>query len=537
MPMTYRRRSLLAGGTGLLLLGGNQPVHADRTETPLRGGNFIYLDAEHTTSFQLVASGFWQTTAVINQVLDRLIFRDPVTFKLVPWIAQSWGVDSTGTVYRFVIQRGVTYSDGTPLDLASVKRNLEWQANGDKAKGIPRNSWFPNITSVTTDPEKDVVTVTLAEPNAPFLYTLTSPKAGFVSNATIDASREQQSVITNLIGSGPFVATKEVPGKQIVLTRRKGYAWAPATAKNQGETHIDSLTIIPIQEDSVRLGALKSGQAHALRYVQPSEEKGLTAAGFQVVGVRSPGATNFLEVRFQAPFVGDINVRRALLHGIDRNELITKLYTENWKVATSILAPGTLGYKDESAKIAYNPALAESLLDRSGWTQRDEDGIRTKDGKRLEINIYVDVYDHTSKQLYQLIQWQLKKIGIQWNIKQTDYSSYPVVSEDPSIGLRRNGWPSEDPFTLTVSYLSTAGDRFKLKGKDKKLDQLLSEHVTTVDETKRAQQIAELQDYIIDNAYAIPILEDTQVFVLGPKVRDFGQIRSYPWFYNTWLEA
>jgi peptide/nickel transport system substrate-binding protein len=537
MPATYRRRSLLAGSTGLLLLAGKQPAQAAKFATPRRGGDFIYLDAEHTTSFQLVASGFWQTTAVINQVLDRLVFRDPVTFKLVPWIAESWRIDPTGTVYEFVIRRGVTYSDGTALDIASVKRNLEWQANGDKAKGIPRNSWFPRIASVTTDPDKNSVTVTLAEPNAPFIYTLTSPKAGFVSNATIDASREQQAVVTSLIGSGPFVATKEVPGKQIVLSRRKGYAWAPATAKNQGETHIDSLTIIPIQEDSVRLGALKSGQAHALRYVQPSEEKGLTVAGFQVVGVRSPGATNFLEVRFRAPFVDDINVRRAILHGIDRNELIAKLYTDNWKVATSVLAPGTLGYKDESTKIAYDPALSESLLERSGWTQRAEDGIRTRDGKRLEINIYVDVYDHTSKQLYQLIQWQLKKIGLQWNIKQTDYSSYPVVSEDPSIGLRRNGWPSEDPFTLTISYLSTLGDRFALSGKERKLDELLSGHVTTTDEKQRAEQIAELQDYLIDNVYAIPILEDTQVFVVGPKVRDFGQTRSYPWFYNVWLDT
>lgn len=537
MPVTCRRRSLLTGGTGLLLLAGTRPVRSAGTDRPRRGGNLIYLDAEHTTSFQLAASGFWQTTAVINQVLDRLVFRDPVSFKIVPWIAQSWHMDTTGTVYEFVIRRGVTYSDGTPLDLASVKRNLEWQTNGDKAKGIPRNPWFPNILSVMTNPEKNSVTVTLAEPNAPFIYTLTSPKAGFVSNATIDASRDQQASITKLIGSGPFVATREIPGKQIVLTRREGYAWAPETAKNQGETHIDSLTIIPIQEDSVRLGALKSGQAHVLRYVQPSEEKGLTAAGFQVEGVRSPGATNFLEVRFRAPFVDDINVRRAILHGIDRNELISKLYTDNWKVATSVLAPGTLGYKDESAKIAYDPVLSGSLLERSGWTQHDEDGIRTKDGKRLELNIYVDVYDHTSKQLYQLIQWQLKKIGVQWNIKQTDYSSYPVVSEAPSVGLRRNGWPSEDPFTLTVSYLSTLGDRFALQAKDKKLDELLSKHVTTIDEKTRAQQIAELQDYIIDSAYAIPILEDTQVFVLGPNVRDFAQTRSYPWFYSVWLDA
>ncbi|MBS7542424.1 hypothetical protein KHC19_04700 [Ancylobacter oerskovii] len=202
-----------------------------------------------------------------------------------------------------------------------------------------------------------------------------------------------------------------------------------------------------------------------------------------------------------------------------------------------MLAPGTLGYKDLSAKFAFDAARSNGFLDAAGWTERGTDSIRRKDGRKLEINIYVDVYDNTSKQLYQLVQWQLKNIGLQLNIKETDYSSYPTVSSDISVGLRRNGWPSEDPYTLTVSYLSTLGDRFRLKGEDKKLEQLLADHVTAVDPERRAELLGELQDYLIDNVYAIPLLEDSQVFVLRPNVKGFGQTRSYPWFYNTWLDA
>ncbi|KAF1020174.1 MAG: Heme-binding protein A [Paracidovorax wautersii] len=519
----------------LALAGAASPVHA-ADATPRRGGDFIYLDAERTTSFQLTGSSFWQTSAIINQLLDRLIFKDPQTLELTPWIASRWTLDAAGTTYVFTIRQGVSYSDGSPLDEASVKRNLEWQAHGDKDKGIPRNSWFPEITSVTADAAAHTVTVKLAQPNAVFLQQLTAPKAGLVANATIDASREKQAIVTNLIGSGPFVARSEIPGKETVLVRRKGYAWAPATAKNQGETYIDSLTVIPVEEDSVRLGAVRAGQAHALRYVQPSEEKGLSARGFQVVGVRTPGAANFLEVRFKAPYVDDIRVRKALLRGIDRQEIVGKLYTDNWKVARSVLTPGTLGFKDESAKISYDPAESNRLLDAAGWTARDAQGIRTKEGKPLAFDIYIDVYDNTAKPLYQLIQWQLKKIGVQLNIKETDYASYPSVSSAPNVALRRNGWPSEDPFTLTVSYHSRYGDRFSLGGRDAELDRLLTEHVSITDPARRAKAIEQLQDYLIDNAYAIPLLEDSQVFVLSAKVRDFGQTRSYPWFYSVWLD-
>lgn len=535
MTSTSRRDFLIAAAAAATLpLAGSEPALAQAA--PKRGGKLIYLDAERTTSFQLTGSSFWQTSAVINHLLDRLVFKDPDTLELKPWLATSWTIDPTGTVYDFVIRRGVTYSDGSPLDLASVKRNLEWQSNGEKEKGIPRNSWFPQIVSVTTDEARYAVTVKLDKPNAPFLHTLTSVKAGLVSNATIDASREKQAIVTNLIGSGPFIAKSEIPGKETHLVRRPGYAWAPGGAKNQGEAYLESVTIIPVEEDSVRLGALKSRQGHVLRYVQPSEEAPLVKAGYQVLGVRSPGTVNFLEVRFGAPFVDDINVRRAILHGINRQEIIGKLYTDNWKVATSVLAPGTLGYKDLSAKFAFDAAKSNSLLETAGWSERGPDGIRRKDGKKLEINIYIDVYDNTSKQLYQLIQWQLKTIGLQLNIKETDYSSYPTVSSDISVGLRRNGWPSEDPFTLTVSYLKSQSDRFLLKGEDKKLEQLLADHVTAVDPEKRVELLSDLQDHIIDNVYAIPLLEDSQVFVLRPNVRGFGQTRSYPWFYNAWLD-
>lgn len=170
---------------------------------------------------------YWQNSLVKDQLLDRLVYQDPETFEFVPWIAQSWTVDEPGTTYQFVIRDGVTYSDGTPLDVASVKRNIEWLAEGDKPKGIPRNAWFPKVTAVDTDAAARTVTVHLAEPNAPFLAALSMNTAGLVADATIDASKEDQSVVTNLIGSGPFVAESEIPNKEIRLVKRRGYDWRP----------------------------------------------------------------------------------------------------------------------------------------------------------------------------------------------------------------------------------------------------------------------------------------------------------------------
>lgn len=506
------------------------------SEEDKRGGELIYLDAERTTSFQLTGHSYWQTSAVVNHLVDRLVFRNPKTLAVEPWLAESWEESEDGLVYTFHLREGVTHSDGSALDAANVKRNLEWQAEGEPAAGIPSNSWFPELKSVEADDGAGSVTVTLTEPFAPFLPVLSNPKAGIVSNAVIDMPREEQSLVTNLIGSGPFVAESEIPGKETVLVRREGYAWAPQSAENQGETYIEKLTVIPVEEDSVRLGTLTSGQGDALRYVLPSEEQNLKDNGFQVVGVQSPGAANFLEMRFGAPYIDDINVRRALLYGIDREAIHQELYTDSWTVATGALSPGTLGYEDLSEEFAFDPDHSEDLLDEAGWNELNGDGIRTKDGEELELRIYVDVYDNTSKPLYELIQHQLTQIGIKLTILETDYASYPAVTdEDTEAGLRRNGWPAEDPYTLTVSYAQDQGDRFRLDGSDEKLEELLTTHTLIVDEQERAETIQELHRYLIEQAYVIPLLDDSQVFVLAPHVHGFSQTRSYPWFYNVWV--
>lgn len=502
-----------------------------------RGGTLVYLDAEIPTTAQVQSSGTWQTRALQQNITDRLLNRNPETNEFEPWLAETWEVSEDGLVYDFVIRDGVTYSDGTALDVESVKRNLEWQVYGDKDKGVPGNSAFPREAEVTTDEESRTVTVTLPEPYAAFLGALTTWSAGLVADATIDASLEEQALFTNLIASGPFVVESHVFGKDVVLKRREGYAWAPPSYENQGEAYLDEIIVTPVLEDSVRLGSLKAGQADLLRYVQPSEEAGLTKAGFQVYAKTGVGLSNHWWLRQTAKFIDDANVRAALLLGIDREEIVETLYTENWSPASSVLSPGTVGYKDKSDALAYDPEGAIELLEESGWTQLDGDGYRTKGGERLSIITYLDVYDNTSRALFQAIQADLKEIGIELVIKETDYSSYnATTAADTELAALRTGWPAPDPVALNNAYRAERGDQLRLKGSDTKLEELLLSHIVETDEAKRSGILGALQDYLIDNAYVIPILNDSQVYAGAERVQGFTfSDGALPLFHSTWV--
>jgi peptide/nickel transport system substrate-binding protein len=528
----------LAAVTGLAgcATAASAPLDLSATESQKQGGDLTYLDAEIPVSAQVQESGTWQDRALQQNITDRLLHRNADTGALEPWLAESWTVSDDGLVYTFVIRDGVSYSDGSPLDVRSVERNLEWQTNGDPDKAITPNPVFPKAIDVSTDAATRTVTVRLDEPYAPFLGALTGWAAGLVSDATIDATREEQALYPDLIGSGPFVVESETYGKAIVLAKREGYDWAPPSAAHQGEAYLDSVTVTPVQEDSVRLGTLRAGQADLIRYLQPSEEAGLADAGFGIVSKQGVGLANQWFLKQTAPFLDDERVRRALLVGIDRDEIVDGLYTDNWRAASSIVSLGTTGYVDESAKLAYDPDAAEALLDEAGWTDRDDDGVRTRDGERLRIVTYLDVYDNTARSLFQAIQAQLVRIGVELDIKETDYSSYSATAYgDPSTGALRTGWPSPDPVGFSNTF-GSASDITGLGDSDPEFTRLLQAHVTAVGAADRTEALRDLQDYVIDHAYSVPIIDDSQVYAAAPRLQGFTLTDgALPTFYDAWL--
>ncbi|SEE71599.1 ABC transporter substrate-binding protein [Jiangella alba] len=547
-PIHRRRRLAAAASTVLLLVTAacSSGAADDDTEDaaasgePVRGGELVYLDAEIPISALIQEQGTWQDRALFWNLTDRLVYRNAETGEFEPWIAQSWEVSDDGLRYDFVIRDGVSYSDGTPVDAQSVARNLTRQVYGDEAKGLAKNYAFPDDAQITADPATRTVTVVLTQPWAPLLGALTGWAAGLVADSVFELTREEQSDYTNLVGSGPFTVQSVEYGKSYVLTRRDGYAWAPESSPNQGEAYLDTVAITPVQEDSVRLGTLRSGQAHLLRYVQPSEERALADDGYTIVARSGVGLANQWPLRQNVWPGDDPDVRKALQLAVDREQIIEDLYTENWSAATSVLAPGTAGYTDLSAEIGYDPERAATLLDEAGFAERDADGYRVRDGRRLSLKTYVDVFDNTAKALFQHIQAQFKDLGVEVVIDETDYSSYgQTVNADPAVNFTRTGWPHPDPaHGLWNVYSSGRADSLKLEGADPQLDALLDAGLHAPGADAESAALAETQRYLLENALTIPILNDTQVYAGAPDLHGFTlSDGGLPEYQRAWLDA
>lgn len=539
--ITLSRRGFLALSSLLALSG--LAGRARAAGSPVRGGTLIYLDQQAHTALYPPAGGFYPNSGVLNQITDKLTWQNPATLEVEPWIAESWQVNADKTEYTFHLRPGVTFSDGTPLDAAAVAANFD--AFG---LGKPDQNFRPS--EVVNNYEKseviDPLTVkfTFKAPSPGFLQGTSVIGSGLVSLSTLAQKFDDLGDSTKVIGSGAFVAVSETPGTEIVLKAREDYAWGPKNLAQQGRANLDELRILVVPEDSVRIGALLSGQADVVRQIQAYDEAKITEAGHHLYAPSTRGVNNSVVFRPDNPLVADVRVRQALLHGTNTQEIVDTLFSANYPKATSIIAKTAIGYVDQSDKLKFDPELSAKLLDEAGWALNGA-GKREKDGQLLELTAYESLPQPQNRAALQLISQQWAKLGVTFNVLAGDAGTATVDNLDPAktpVSPAMVG--RADPDVIKSQYYPKNRNVLLQKGgvsdkvqtfEDASLNQLLEGIASATDPAARLALVAKVQAYVIDQAYAIPIFEEPQVFASAPTIEGltFDAV-ARPSFYQVW---
>ncbi|MBD9496850.1 TIGR04028 family ABC transporter substrate-binding protein [Ensifer sp. ENS01] len=511
---------------------------------PVKGGTLIYLEQQAHTNLYPPAGGFYPNGGILNQITDKLTYQNPKTLEIEPWIAESWTVNANATEYTFKIRPGVTFSDGSPLDAAAVAKNYDVFGLGNKALKQPVSEVINNYErSEVVDPL--TVKFYFKKPSPGFLQGTSVIGSGLVAASTLALPFEELGDATKIIGSGPFVVDSETIGKELNLKARDEYNWGPAKLEHQGRAYLDGIKYIITGEDSVRIGALLAGQADFIRQVQAYDEGQVEAQDYQIYAPSTRGVNNSVVFRPDNPLVSDIRVRQALLHATDTKEIVTTLFSANYPQATSIIASSALGYKDISAKLAFDPAKAKALLDEAGWSVA-ANGLRQKDGKELVLTAYESLPQPQNKETLQLVAQQWGKVGVKLSVLAGDSGSKTVDDLDP---LKTPVSPAmvgrADPDVIKSQYYPKNRDVLRQKGGlsdkvqsfvDTKLNGLLDALASEPDRQKRLAIAGEVQDYVVDQAYAIPIFEEPQAYAGAPYVQGVAfEAVGRPSFYSTWL--
>ncbi|SMB41239.1 Extracellular solute-binding protein family 5 [Serratia proteamaculans] len=510
----------------------------------VQGGTLVYLEQQAHTNLYPPSGGFYPNGGILNQITDKLTYQNPQTLEIEPWIAGSWSSNADKTEYTFKLRPGVTFSDGTPLDANAVAKNFDTYGLGNKEKRLPVSEVINNYDhSEVIDPL--TVKFYFKHSSPGFLQGTATIGSGLVSLSTLNRNYDQLGDARHIIGSGPFVVSAETLGREVSLSVRKDYHWGPARLAQQGRANLDAIKVIVTGEDSVRIGALQAGQADFIRQIQAYDEKQTQDQGFTIYAAPTRGVNDSIAFRPDNPLVSDLRVRQALLHATDSKQIVDTLFSVNYPQAKSVIASSAAGFVDLSAKLKFDPQLANRLLDEAGW-KRGSDGLREKDGKKLLLNVYESLPQPQNKAVLQLVSQQWGKVGARLNILAGDAGSRVADNLDPQktpaavVEVGR-----ADPDVIKSQFYPTNRDALLQQGgsgknsqfSDDKLNALLLGIASEVDAQKRLQIAGEAQNYLLDQAYVIPFFEEPQVFAGVPYLKGVSfEAVGRPSFYGAWLE-
>ncbi|MFT4042193.1 MAG: ABC transporter substrate-binding protein [Gordonia sp. (in: high G+C Gram-positive bacteria)] len=449
---------------------------------------------------------------VYRNVFDKLVYVDN-DGKASPWIATSWDHNADSTEFTLHIKDGVTFSDGTKLDAAAVVANLDFWAKGDPSKGIAPVGLFPKTYAGSSAVDATTVQVRFSQPTLGFIPTLGYAGAALYSPKTLQASKADQTDLAKESGSGPYTVKSWKVDDNVILVKRKDYNWGPAATGNSGAAHIDQITFKVSTDPAVRVAAVQAGQAQVAYNPTPQQITKVKSAGLNTYTPVYLGFSYGWSLNTKAFPFDDVLVRQAIQHAINRDEIISTVYTPDWKPAKSFFNSNVPGVADVSADFKYDPEQAAKLLAQAGWTKNSA-GILTKNGKEFELTLNASPYVVGTKQTDQLISNQLAKLGIKTTVTSFDVITFnqKFVSSDAKPQISEVSRSIGDGSTAANVFTSAnkGEDWFGLGTSDPTIEALRPKIIGATTTQARNEALAQLQKYVIDQGYFIPIYQIVQ---------------------------
>jgi len=523
---------LAVSATTLVAACGGSAESTSQDGEPQAGGTLRYALSQAPTCSDPAQGGTNQTIYVSRQIVDSLTDQDPETGEITPWLAESWEVSSDATQFTFVLKDGVTFSDGTPVDADAVKATFDSVVNVLGAPKAQLGASYLSGYAGTTVVDPLTARVQFDAPNAQFLQATSTPQLGLLAKATTDKPAEERCLGDN-IGSGPFVYESYQQDKAITLKKRSGYAWGSDVFSHDGEAYLDAIEFTIVPESGVRTGSLASDQLDAISDALPQDAPQIEASGGRVLTTSNPGTPFGFTPNITRPVLGDVEVRRALIPALNRQELVDTVLGPDFLPATGTLASKTPQYV-KLDDVTYDPDRSRDILDAAGWVP-GADGIREKDGRRLSFSVTFSAVFAGNQAILELVQQQLADVGVELVL---DLVSTPEALARQASGDFDSTYGNStraDGDILRTSY-ALDGRNNNRRGPIPELDDVLARQLSTTDPAERKEILADAQQLVSSNGLLIPTIELSQAIGAGPRVHDLEfEASARLQFFDTWI--
>lgn len=472
-------------------------------------------------------------------IFDRLVDVEVGTdgnSKIVPSLAESWDISDDGLEYTFHLRQGVKFHNGndfTAEDVAYTFHRMLTVEGGVNTEFIDQIKGADELLAGETDTLEGVevvddytIKVTLKEPFAGFLASISSPGVSIYDSEATEAAGDQFGMDPAVtVGTGPFEFSSWSFNNQLVLTRNEDY-W-------KGASGLPGVVIKIIPDTETQSMMFESGELDILDldYAADSVDRFTETYPDQIVQGPRVGIVYFTMNFNKEPFQ-DVRVRKAAQMSIDRQAILDALYGGRGQVEQGIFPHGLIGFNPDQEEIKYDPEAAKALLAEAGYA----------DGFDMEIAADSSASD-TMTMALEIVSDQLAEVGIRAEIKNYDESTWLETRKSGELGSFMSTWSADynDPDNFIYTFFGNE-EKTRIRSinyPDTEVMERVAKARTIVNEDERLAEYKALEEKLIhEDAAWVPMFSRLHLFAVSKRVQGFVPLwsgLSDQLFYNISL--
>jgi peptide/nickel transport system substrate-binding protein len=441
---------------------------------------------------------------------DGLVSYDKVDLHPTGDLAESWNVTPDGKTWTFHIRHNVRWQDGLPLTAKDVAFTYTYIIKGQLANFA---SQAAHITSVVATDDYTVV-IHCDQPKATMLTDWVPILPEHIwSKVSYKAATKSYPNAPPIVGTGPFQTVEWKRNSYVKMVANKDY-WA-------GAPHYDAILFSIYTNKETLAEDLKAGTIDATADMSPAVFKtfenkpdfGTNTSSYPMF--RSVGFNCYAGPSLGNPVLKDPKFRVALSYAVDRAKVTAVAWQGFGTPGSTLELPNY--YKNPDYHWQPTPDLAQSfdlqkagqMLDAAGYPLKN--GVRVDhNGKPIELRLWALNDEPAYTPAAKLIASWWKQIGLKivFAVHDPDSVSAAVYNTNaagklcPDYDVFVWGWDGTfDPYFVLSVYLTSQINSWSDSGwSNPQYDKLYEQQASTLDTTKRAQIILDMQKLFYQEA-------------------------------------
>lgn len=435
------------------------------------------------------------SSGVMVQIYDNLVGVDK-NLKIVPSLAESWK-EISPIKYEFILKKGIKFHNGEELKASDVVFTF------NRMLKSPRVSHIVGPMKKIIAVSDYVVQVELSNPFAPMLHHLAHPASFILNEKAVNENKEKYG--QNPIGTGPFKFKSWTPGDRVVLVKNENYF--------KGASDIDEVNMRVVIEASSRVIGLETGEVDIAINIAPVDLNQIKSNKDLTLLEENGFGMNYLGFNTVKPPFNNKNIRKAVSHAVNVEDIIEAVVLSAGTRANSPVPKGVFGHTDKISPIEWNPELSREILKNEGLENKVKTKIWTND-------------DVTRLQIAQIVQAQLKDVGIDASIESLEWGAFleGTAREEHEIIVLGWGNVTGDADYSLYPVFNTATDPSagrRTVYSNIKVDELLNKARETTDTNTRLESYKQVQEILKDDVPLLPLYYPKYSVGINNKIKNF----------------